>query len=117
VKVETASGKSQTGTVSFVTDDAIQIGNKRLIQKPEVRQVLLWSPGHRTRNVYIGTGIGAAVGLGAGLASGSNLPKGDRWDSTGQEVAIGMPLCAAIGAGIGALLPARGAWHEVYRSK
>src|SRR5215469_8925182 len=117
VKVITADGKSHVGYVGSVSDDAIRLGKNQSLQKVDVQQLLLWSPGHHRRNVLIGLGIGAGVGLGAGLRSGSQLPEGDRLDSTAQEVAIAVPLCAGIGAGIGALIPARGAWHEVYRSK
>lgn len=115
VKVITADGKSRAGSVQSVSDDAIRIGKNRLIRRQDVRQVLLRAPGRRGRHALIGLGIGAGAGLGLGFAT--PLPENDAWDSRGQEVAIAMPFCAGIGAGIGALLPAHGRWHEMYRGE
>lgn len=114
VKVVTADGRSRAGSVRSVSEDSIQLG-KHSIRKEDVRQVLLRAPGHRGRHALIGLGIGAGAGVGLGFAT--PLPENDTWDSRGQEIAFAVPFCAAIGAGIGALLPAHRAWHEVYRSE
>lgn len=116
VKVVTADGKSYAGSIQSVADDSIRIGKNQLIQKQDVRQILLRTPGHRGRNALIGAGIGAAVGLGLGAAAGCE--KND-WCfvSRGEAIAVGMPFFGGVGAGVGALLPSHGGWHEVYSSK
>ena len=111
VKVETA-GKSYVGKVQGVTEDAIQIGKSDLIQKPDVRQILLWNPGHHGRNTLIGLGIGAGVGVGFGVSCGR-----DSIINQGQCIAVGAPFFGGVGAGIGALIPSRGRWRPVYQSK
>jgi hypothetical protein len=117
VKVMTADGKSYAGSIQSVTDDSIRIGKNQLIQKQDVRQILLRTPGHRGRNALIGAGIGAAVGLGVGAATGCG--KNGNWCfvSRGEAIAVLTPFFGGAGAGIGALLPSHGGWHEVYRSK
>ena len=112
VKIETADGKSHVGTVRTVTDDGIQMRKNLLIQKQDVQQIRLWSPGHHARNALIGFGVGAGVGVSIGAACGGK----DSFVSRGACMAVGAPLFGGLGAGIGLLLPSRGEWHEVYRS-
>jgi hypothetical protein len=112
VKVETVDGKSHVGKVQSITDDAIELG-KQLFQKQDVRQVQLWSPGHHGRNALIGLGIGAGVGLGFGASCNER----NSFTSKGACMAVGAPFFGGIGAGIGALLPSNGSWHQAYRSQ
>jgi hypothetical protein len=109
VKVETSGGKSYVGSVQSVTDDLIQLGKNDVIGRADVQRVLLWSPGHHGRNALIGLGIGAGFGVAAGLSCGK-----DAIVSKGQCMAVGAPFFGGVGAGIGALLPSHGKWHEVY---
>jgi hypothetical protein len=113
VKVETADGKSHVGRVQSVTDDSIQIGKGLLIQREDVKQIRLWSPGHHARNALIGFGVGAGVGAGMGAACGGK----NSFVSRGGCMAVGAPLFGGLGAGIGLLLPSRGGWNELYRSR
>jgi hypothetical protein len=113
VKVQTADGKSHVGRVQSVSEDMILIGKNQSIQKQDVRQILLWSPGHHGRNALIGLGIGA----GLGVAFGATCSEKNSIVSTGQCMAVGAPFFGGIGAGIGALLPSHGKWHEVYRTE
>lgn len=112
VKVQTADGNSHVGTVESVTGDAILIAKNQSFQRQDVRQVLLWSPGHHGRNTLIGLGIGAGFGVAAGASCNSK----NSIVSRGECIAVGAPFFGGIGAGIGALLPSRGKWHEVYRA-
>ncbi len=112
VKVQSSDGKSHVGVVRSVTDDSISIGKTDIIQRPDVQQVDLWSPGHHGRNALIGLAVGAGVGVGLGASCGH-----DSIVSTGQCMAVGAPLFGGIGAGVGALLPSHGKWREVYRTR
>jgi hypothetical protein len=112
VKVETSDGKSHVGAVRSVSDDSIQIGKTEVIERADVQRVLLWSPGHHGRNALIGLAVGAGFGVAAGASCGN-----DAIVSKGQCMAVGAPFFGGVGAGIGALLPSRGKWHELYRSE
>jgi hypothetical protein len=113
VDVDTADGKSYVGKVQSVTDDAIRIGKNRLLQKQDVLQVLLLSPGHRGRNTLIGLGVGAGLGVAVGM---SCTGTGGIIDPN-KKVCVAMfaPVFGGIGAGIGFLLPSHARWHEIYR--
>lgn len=112
VKVDTAQGKSYSGTVQSVTDDGIQVGKSDLIPRSDVRRVQLWSPGHHGRNALIGLGVGAGFGIAAGVSCGRASII-----NRGQCIAVGTPFFGGIGAGIGALLPSHGHWRPVYQSQ
>jgi hypothetical protein len=111
VKVVTNDGRSHVGIVELVTEDQVRIG-KQLLQKEDVQQVLLWSPGHHGRNALIGLASGAGFGVAVGVSCGGK----DAFVSKGQCMAVGAPLFGGVGAGIGALLPSSGHWREVYRA-
>lgn len=113
VQVQSTDGKSHAGRVTSVTDDGVRIGKKEWIQKQDVQRVLLWHPGHHGRNTLIGLGIGAGAGIGVGATCGGR----DAFFSKGQCMALSVPMLGGIGAGIGAVIPSRGRWNEVYRSK
>ena len=114
VQVETIEGKSYVGKIKSVTDDELRIGKNQSVQKQDVHRVRLWSSGHHGRNSLIGVGVGAGAGLVFGAAScgGENA-----WFSRGQCAAVTAPLFGGIGAVIGALLPSRGKWQDVYQTK
>lgn len=114
VRVETADGKSHVGNVQSVSGDTIGIGKNELIRKQDVQHVLLWSAGHHGRNALIGLAIGAGVGS---VAFGAACGREASFISRGECIAVGAPFFGGLGAGIGALLPSRGKWHEVYRSE
>ena len=113
IKVETVDHKSHVGNVQLATEDAIQIGNRQLIQKQDVQRVLVWSPGRHGRNALIGLGIGAGVGA----VSGATCNPKDSFFNQGECIAVFAPFFGGLGAGIGALLPSHGRWHEVYQRK
>ena len=114
VQVETADGRSHVGKVRSVTDDELRIGKGELILQRDVQRVRLRSSGHHGRNALIGLGVGA--GIGVGFAAGSCGGK-DAWFSRGQCAAVSAPLFGGLGAAIGALLPSRGKWLDLYQVK
>jgi hypothetical protein len=114
VQVETADGRSRVGKVKSVTDDELRIGKDEVILQRDVQRVRLRSSGHHGRNALIGLGVGA--GIGAGFAVGSCGGKG-AWFSRGQCAAVSAPLFGGLGAAIGALLPSRGKWLDLYQVK
>jgi hypothetical protein len=111
VKVLTNDGKSHVGTIQAVNDGSVRIGKDRVIQKQDVQQVLLWSPGHHGRNALIGLVGGAGFGVAVGASCGQRDIV-----TQGQCMAVGAPLFGGLGAGIGALLPSRGHWNSVYQA-
>lgn len=111
VKVETGDGKTHLGKVLSTSPDAIRLEKNQLIQKDEIQHILLWSPGHHGRNALIGLAVGAGIGVAFGAGCGGR----DAIVSRGACMAVGAPFFGGIGAGVGALLPSRGRWHEVYR--
>jgi len=114
VQVETADGRSRVGKVKSVTDDELRIGKDEVILQRDVQRVRLRSSGHHGRNALIGLGVGA--GIGAGFAVGSCGGQ-DAWFSRGQCAAVSAPLFGGLGEAIGALLPSRGKWLDLYQVK
>lgn len=113
VKVQLIKGKSYRGPVQSVADDSIQVGKDHVIQKQDVRRVLLPKPNHRVRHTL----IGLAVGAGTGLAVGAAADAGDKsgwFPNLGKEILP--PFFGVIGMGVGMLLPT-GGWREVYAVK
>lgn len=114
VQVETADGKSYVGKAKAVSDDELRIGRSELIQRRDVQRVRLWSSGHHGRNALIGLGVGAGVGVGFGVGACGGK---DAWFSRGQCSAVSAPLFGGLGAAIGALIPSRGKWQDLYQAK
>jgi hypothetical protein len=75
----------------------------------------LQARGHRGRQL-IGAPIGAGVGLGKGASIDSNCSATAIVCAENKGKAIGTPLFALLGAGIGVLPPA-GGWQELYRAR
>jgi hypothetical protein len=114
VQVETAAGKSYVGQVESITDEELRVGKNQLILKQDVKRVRLWSAGHHGRNTLIGLGVGAGTGVVFGVASCGGK---DAWFSRGECAAVSAPLFGGLGAAIGALMPSRGRWQDVYETK
>lgn len=113
VKVQLTSGKSYRGAVKSVSDDSILVGKDHLVQKQDVRRILLPKPDHRLRNTLIGLGVGAAGGFAIGAAADAQ-DKSGFFPNLGK--AAGPPFLGVIGLGVGALFPT-GGWREVYAIK
>lgn len=113
VKVQLVSGKSYRGAVKSVSDDSILVEKNHLVQRQDVRRVLLPKPNHRLRNTLIGLGVGAGTGLAIGAAADAQ-DKSGWFPNLGK--AAGPPMFGIIGLGAGALLPT-GGWRAIYAIK
>jgi hypothetical protein len=107
IKVVVDRGSSRQGTFQSVTDDEITVhfatGNQTLARQ-SVRQVMAKRGGNRGKHALIGMAVGAGAGLGLGAAA-------DHFQS--HQSLEALPMGAAVGAGIGALLPS-GGWKTIY---
>lgn len=113
IKVQLVDGKSFRGAVQSVNDDSIQVGKNHLVQRQDVRRVLLPKPRHRTRNTLTGLAAGAGTGLVIGAVADAQ-DKSGWFPNLGKEVLP--PFFGVIGMGVGVLLPT-GGWREVYVTK
>ena len=114
VQVGTVAGKSYVGKVESITDEELRVGKNQPILKQDVKRVRLWSSGHHGRNALIGLGVGAGTGVVFGAASCGGK---DAWFSRGECAAVSAPLFGGLGAAMGALMPSRGRWQDVYEMK
>ena len=114
VQVETTDGKKYVGKLQSISEDELRVGRNPAVRRQNVLRVRLQSSGHHGRNAMIGVGVGAAVGVGFGVGSCGGK---DAWFSRGQCAAVSAPLFGGIGAVIGALLPSRGKWQDLYQTK
>jgi hypothetical protein len=117
-KVSLTDGKSYQGDLQSMSDDALVIhsaNGDQTFPRQTVQRVSIKRNGHRGRHALIGAAIGAGAGLGFGVAVDNCSPT--VIICTGNKgKGILTPAFALIGAGIGALLPAR-AWQVIYRSR
>lgn len=105
VRVETSDG-NHVGTFVDASDDAIRIDGhdgQLGISRLDVLRVYSESGSHRVRNTLIGIAIGAAVGVTMYSTVGVPL-RNEGAENTGAKLLM-PPI--GIGAGIGALLPAK----------
>ena len=117
-KVSLTDGKSYQGDLQSLSDDAVVLHfatGDQTFARQTVQRVSIKRNGHRGRHALIGAAIGAGAGLGFGIAVDNCSPT--VIVCTGNKgKGILTPAFALIGAGIGALLPAR-AWQVIYRSR
>jgi len=113
VRVSLRAGGSYQGRLRDVTDETLTIGHSRILNKADIQRVWAKLPGHRSRHTLIGAAIGAGAGLGFGAAVDNDCSMNSLFCTGNRGKAIGAPLFAVIGAGIGAVLPAH-RWQEVY---
>lgn len=111
--------RSYQGKLQSVSDDALVIHSEngdQTFTRESVARVSIKRGRHRTRNVLLGTAIGAGAGLGLGAAidrCGSNTV-----GCTGNKgKAIVAPLFGLVGASVGALISRGGGWQDVYPSR
>ncbi len=118
IEVVDSSMKSLKGEFVSVSDDAISLRvgkkNEQGVPRAEVIRVSVRDTSHRTRNMLIGMGVGA----GAGLAAGYGIDQGVRHIGGEGGSYLYMPVLAAAGGSLGALvggLPA--GTRTIYRVK
>ena len=112
VRVDTAESR-RTGTLESITDDSIRLrskGQPLTIARAEVRRLYTQSGSRRLRNLLIGTGVGVAAGA-VLYGTLGELFRNETGDAPGL---LFLPI--AIGAGVGAAMPARG-WKKIYENK
>ncbi len=117
IRVEMNNGKSYQCKFESFSDDGItlqQAAGEQTLARKDILRVSRGSPSHRTRNILIGAAVGAGIGLAAGLEADHVI-----WNKIGVRRAwapIGTIGVGLAGAGIGAVIPAGGGWHVIYRS-
>lgn len=115
IKVSLHAGGTREGVLQNVSDSSLTLNNGPIL-KQDIQRVWVKGKGHRVKHTLIGAAIGAGVGLGLGEAIDNDCSPNSIVCSGNRGKAIGIPLFAAIGAGIGAALPAH-SWQEIYRNK
>ncbi len=116
VRVSLRAGGTHKGTLQEVSDSRLTISDGQAFNREDVQRVWVKRHGHRGKHTLIGAGIGAGAGLGIGAAIDHHCSSNSLICTGNRGKAIGTPLFAVIGAGIGAVLPG-GGWEEVYRSR
>jgi len=115
IQVVDSSMKTLKGDFVSVSDEgiALRAGKKeQTVPRDKVIRVSVRDTSHRTRNMLIGMGAGA----GAGLAAGYGIDEGVRHVSGEGGSYLYMPILAAAGAGLGALVGGVPAgWRTIYR--
>ena len=99
------------GVFQIADDESITLtltGNNQSVRRDSIRRLLVARGSHRKRNVLLGFAIGGVTG---GLVVALRC-RGDGPGCNEVAPAYFYPL-AGVGAGIGALLPAR-AWRQIF---
>lgn len=121
IRVVLNDAKSYSGPLHSMSNENLVILTGGVEQKFERRNILRVSTrgkSHRGRNALIGLGVGAGIGVVIGVAS-PELGQGKCAQGScinGASAALGGFAGAAIGTGLGAVLPT-GGWHDAYRAR
>ena len=113
IRVETKDSK-YTGAFAGAGAESVKIDTSKgqiSIARTDVRRIYSQSGSHRLRNTLIGTGIGAAIGITVNATLGALL----RNESDEETASFLLVPPIAIGAALGAILPA-GTMKKVYDS-
>jgi hypothetical protein len=116
IRVSLRAGGTHKGALQEVSDATLTVSDGQALKREDIQRVWVKRPGHRGKHALIGAGIGAGVGLGLGAGIDNSCSANSIICTGNRGKAIGTPLFALIGAGIGAALPT-GGWEEVYRSR
>ena len=114
IRVSLRAGGTHKGALLEATDNTLTIENGKTLSREDIHSVHV-KRGHRGKHVLIGAGIGAGAGLALGAGIDNSCGPKSIVCTGNRGKAIGAPLFALIGAGVGALLPG-GGWEEIYRS-
>ena len=113
IRVETTDRKVR-GSLLTASESQLSISTKSSqenIPRADVMRVFVRGKSHRLRNTLIGTGVGVAVGIAITGTLGALIA-----NESGESIAAeAITLPAAIGAGIGAVLPT-GGFKKIYDS-
>jgi hypothetical protein len=116
IRVSLRAGGSFDGGLQQVNDGTLTMSNGQTVNEEDVQRVWVRRASHRGRHSLTGAAIGATVGFGIGAGIDNDCSKNSIVCTGNRGKAIGGPLFGALGAGIGAMLPAH-EWEEVYRKK
>ena len=115
IRVSLRARGTHKGALLEATDNTLTIGNGKTLSREDIQSVHV-KCGHRGKHVLIGAGIGAGAGLALGAGIDNSCGPKSIVCTGNRGKAIGAPLFALIGAGVGALLPG-GGWEEIYRTR
>ena len=112
VRLRLNGGRTQTGVLLSVTDDALQLKGAAAVPRQTIRAVQQKTGMSAEKRIKRGALIGAVAGA---LYSGAGIAIADRTPGTSKALFIGVALTGtALGAGVGALSGA--VWHRSYRT-
>jgi len=117
IRIALRDGKTRDAKLQSADDSALTIDRGQILNKNDVRRVLLKRKGHRGKHALIGAGIGGGTGLGLGTAVDAQCSHESIFCTGPYGKIVFTPLFGAIGAGVGAVLPAHGGWQEIYRAE
>ena len=108
IEVVETNLKKHKGTLSTVTDEAIQLragGDDVVIKRENVMRVTLLDKSHRFRNALLLGGLGA--GAGAGIGAAASRCTRNSFTGCYRDIAIGFGALIGLvgGAGVGAAIP------------
>ncbi len=121
IRVVLNDAKAYTGQLQAVSDEALVIrtgGGDQTFERQSILRVSSPGKSHRGRNALIGLAVGAGAGVAVGVAS-PELGQGKCAQGSctnAASAALGGFVGAAVGTGLGAVLPT-GGWHDVYRAQ
>lgn len=121
IRVVLTDAKAYTGQLHSVSDEGLVIrtgGGEQTVERQNILRVSSQGKSHRGRNALIGLAVGAGAGVVVGVAS-PELGQGKCGQGSctnAESAALAGFLGAAVGTGLGAVLPT-GGWHDVYRAR
>jgi len=112
VRLRLNSGRTQTGVLLSVTDDALHLKGAAAVPRQTISAVQLKTGMSAERRVKRGALIGGVIGA---LYAGAGIAVADRTPGTTKAVLVGVVITGtAFGAGVGALSGAL--WPRSYRT-
>jgi hypothetical protein len=121
IRVVLNDAKAYAGQLNSVSDEGLVIrtgGGNQTFERQKILRVSTQGKSHRGRNALIGLAVGAGAGIVVGVAS-PELGQGKCAQGScvnAESAALAGVAGAAIGTGLGAVLPT-GGWHDVYRAR
>jgi hypothetical protein len=121
IRVVLNDAKSYSGQFQRLSDEGLAIrtgGGEQTFERQNILRVSSQGKRHRGRNALIGLAVGAGAGVAVGVAS-PELGQGKCAQGScinAESATLTGFVGAAIGAGLGAVLPT-GGWHDVYRAR
>jgi hypothetical protein len=121
IRVVLNDAKSYSGQFQRVSDEGLVIrtgGGEQAFERRNILRVSSQGKSHRGRNALIGLAVGVGAGVAVGVAS-PELGQGKCAQGScinAESAALAGFAGAAIGTGLGAVLPT-GGWHDVYRAR